>query len=349
MSSKTPPFTIIPILQVRPGMLLAYDQVQWHSGRPAKDTGVNSIALPGVAPQNRHDISKEKAYAGQLTPHSKKRLTKAINLLVAQSLPKTAVNFQTGDEFQFRVNFITLTLPAPQRSVSDKELKKKCLDPWLKTMRYRYRLNSYVWRSERQYNGNIHFHITSDTYLPYDQICNVWNHQLSKFHFIDEFESKNGHRFPNSTDVHSVQKIKNIAAYMVKYMSKDPEEHLKDINRKRKKNGAPLVVPENHPFSKIDGQPRWNDSINGKVWDCSQNLKAKESCALEIDSPCMESINNCRELFPENCSQFEHCWCCFLEEEEMKQVLSAFVAQSYLSYLDRIRSWKNIKNKAGPG
>ncbi len=337
MSVQAAPFDIVPMLQVRPGMLLAYDQVLWHSGRPSRDNDSGNPNSTKPEPPDRHDVNKEKTYAGQLTAHSKKRLTKAINLLVAQALPKTAINFKTGDEFKFRVNFVTLTLPAPQGAVSDKEIKKTCLDNWLKTMRYRHNLNSYVWRAERQFNGNIHFHITTDTYLPYDQICNVWNHQLSKFHFIDEFEAANDHRHPNSTDVHSVQGVKNLAAYMVKYCSKDPEEHLKEVNQKRRAIGDREIIPEDHPWRKIEGQPEWNQPINGKVWDCSQNLKTKETCSIEIDSDAMQCLNFTKDNFPENCSSFDHCWCAFLSEHEMQMVLTARIFNLYQEYLSRIR------------
>lgn len=38
------------------------------------------------------------------------------------------------------------------------------------------------------------------------------------------FKDTFGHTDPNSTDVHAVYKVKNIAAYISKYMSKDADK-----------------------------------------------------------------------------------------------------------------------------
>ena len=112
-------------------------------------------------------------------------------------------------------------------------------------MRRKHRLRSYVWRAEVQQNGNLHFHVISDTYIRYDHIRADWNSCLRDTGLIDKFKAKHGHADANSTDVHAVYKIKDLTAYFTKYMSK-----------KSKKTDR---------------------NIEGKIWDCSANLKTKEN------------------------------------------------------------------------
>lgn len=349
MTAQQP--TIIPTLQVRPNMLLVYNTYEWPNGRPSraesKRTSFNpgdQILLPGsrsnTPAADEPAFKKRSAYSGQLCTHSKKRLQKAINLLVEIAEPKQALNFRTNTYFTFKVNFVTLTLPAPQGSIKDSEIKKKCLDPWLKAMRRRFKLRSYVWRAERQYNGNVHFHITTDTYLPYDNLCNEWNHQLEKTNIMDKHAEKHGHRSPNSTDIHSVQQIDNLAGYMVKYMSKDPAEHLEEINAIRKKAGKKPIEPEKHPFRKIEGQPRWDDPIDGKVWDCSQNLKAKARCETEIDSEAADMLRTIIDSAPDQTKQTDHCFLVFANGRNMANLLSGYVLQLWIDYLEYIRNYE---------
>lgn len=233
-----------PVMQVRPYGLLLYERHEYDF--PQYHYKSENGNLYDVETGEQKEINKN-LYTGQITEYSRKRLKRAINLLVATAEEKEAINFKTGKKFKFKVNFITLTLPAPQKDVTDKQLKKEAFDPFIKRIKRKHNLNNYVWRAERQKNGNLHFHILTDTYIRYDNIRDNWNSCLRKWHFIDDFKEKFGHAKPNSTDVHSIQKIKNVAAYVVKYMSKESEE---------------------------------KDTIEGKIWDCSKPLKHKGNCEL---------------------------------------------------------------------
>ena len=251
MSSQ---YVLVPILQIRPGLLLTYDIID---PRPYREKSLSSI--------NHNDVAKLKTYSGLITKGSAKRLRKAINILISLSEWKEATNFKSGEIFKFKINFITLTLPSNQAPISDNDLKKHCLQPWLKYWRRKTKGMSYVWRAERQRNGNLHFHICTDRYIYYKDIRDYWNNLLDKFHFINSYHDKHSSltfsaylqlypvslkqpmstrrsafdygystnwRSPNSTDVHSIEKIQDLAGYLVKYMAKlDPrsEEHTSEL------------------------------------------------------------------------------------------------------------------------
>lgn len=333
----------IPVVQVRPNMLVIYPYTIWPNGKPNfKRHGLASIVYSKQENQDQNFQGKT-AYSGQLTEHSRKRLQKCINLLVAIAEPKRILPPMVKKAFTFKVNFVTLTLPSAQGVVSDKDIKKTCLDPWIKAMKRKHQLKSYVWRAERQFNGNIHFHITTDTYIPQDDLRNDWNRQLSKFHFIDDFRAKHQYSTPNSTDVHAVWKISNIAGYMVKYMSKDPETHLKEVNAKRLAKGKDLIIPENHEFRSVPGQPSWDTPIDGKVWDCSQNLKAKDRCETEADTEIRQEVN---ELVQKRSLRFvntDHCTIIFAGGFSMETILEGYLLQIYRDYLYRVKNYDTLQ------
>lgn len=244
-----------PVIQVRPWGLLVYERTEWLTSRRKQPK-------PLITEKNHSTLNNStglvKAYTGQMTTSARKKLKRAIQLMVASAEEKEAPNYKTGSTFKFKVNFITLTLPAPQGKITDKQIKKEVLDNFIKRLKRKHKLNSYVWRAEKQKNGNLHFHMITDTWIHYEKIRNDWNSCLQKFNFIDQFELNNGHRNPNSTDVHAVWKVKNLTQYFIKYMSKDEKE----------------------------GQV-----IDGKLWDCSKNLKTKRNCELILENETLAAWN----------------------------------------------------------
>lgn len=329
-----PYYVKYPVLQVRPYGILVYERIEWLlSRRKESKPLVTSI---NRSKQNNED-GTVKGYTGILSPYAKKRLKKAIQLLVASALWKEAPNFKTGGVFKFKVNFITLTLPCPQGDTTDKEIKTQCLDPFIKRMKRKFKLNNYVWRAERQGNGNLHFHLITDCYIHYSKIRNDWNDCINKFGYIDQFESKHKHRNPNSTDVHSVTKIKNLSQYFAKYMAKDEitQEKAKHIPFKSHSYRLPVNSKKKtywKPCKTID-----ECRILGKVWDCSANLKRKDSCEMLLESEAYELYKRVTED-PEVKTKYDPLYSlAFLTDDQFKYYLKGSIRADYESYLSRVR------------
>jgi len=282
----------IPFFQIRPGCILFYDMCysnftgSYHKRECSSGT-----------------VDTNEKYTGKMNSKSRSKLRFAINLLVAQARWKQVENPSTSKLYKFKINFITLTLSASQLSVTDKTIKSQMLEPWLRIMRKNYDLRSYVWRAERQKNGNLHFHITTDTYINYNVIRDVWNDQQSKFHFIRHFQNRNNSIYPNSTDVHSVNNIKNLASYLVKYMVKD-EKGL--------------------------------ESIEGKVWDCSKNLKLKDRVAFEMTLADHQLFNSLIDKFPSQYKHSENCSFLSLSDAQMQKNLPTDYILAYKKWLDGV-------------
>lgn len=180
---------------------------------------------------------------GSISYASKKKLITAIELLYDATNWKESVNKKTGTKWQWKLNLITLTLPAEQM-ITDAELRRNYLNHFLIVLMTKFKCGGYIWRMEPQANGNAHFHIVTDVYFPHDALRYTWNKILSKGHWIDTFRNKYGHSNPNSTDIHSLMQVNNVSRYLAKYMSKDHEgENIR--------------------------------KIEGKMWGCSENLQGK--------------------------------------------------------------------------
>jgi hypothetical protein len=106
-------------------------------------------------------------------------------------------------------------------------------DPWisaqfqklLEGLSLRYKrgkingLKNYVWVSEAQERGNIHFHlVTSTEFISVNYVQNYWNKLINQ-------------QSNNSVDVEFIKEssIRNISGYFAKYMSKS---HTKDFEGK---------------------------------------------------------------------------------------------------------------------
>lgn len=213
--------------------------------------------------QNNHNKYNE------LSQHSRKRLQKSINYMLYMSKLKeisgqkvlckklkTEIEITKGikrnTKIKYQITFITLTLSAIQHN-TDEEIKSKLLNHFLTDLKRQQKVDLYIWKAEKQENGNIHFHILTNKYIPWQWIRSKWNKIQNKkgFEYVNQYSInmqnffKNGFKLfendtrtqakqfeiyeknkkenwtnPNSTDIHAIYKIKNIGAYMSKYMSK---------------------------------------------------------------------------------------------------------------------------------
>lgn len=191
-------------------------------------------------------------YTGELTPGAKKRLTKAIELLVMSSKRREIYNPVSKNMQPFQLSFITLTFSDSNRIIPGKEAHRLCLEPFLQWLRRVHKCYSYVWKAEFQTKERVqlHYHITCDTFIHWEEIRNKWNELQSRAGYMNEYYKEKGHYDANSTDVHSTKHVRKLGRYLIK-----------------------AVVKEMGIVGEM-GKDLQNDfSVNGKVWDCSLNLK----------------------------------------------------------------------------
>jgi len=184
---------------------------------------------------------KTKAYSGKVPNGVKKRINKAVALLILKSPKRYIFNPVTKKRQPFTLNFITLTVSSI-KLISSVEGYHNLLKPFLRKLRiYCNGDVSYIWKCELQERGQIHYHITCNKFVHLDFIKSTWNNLQRKNRYLDHYAKLYKTFTPNSTDVHAVWKVKDIASYLSKYLSK------------------------------VDK----NVALKNKVWDCSNDLKIK--------------------------------------------------------------------------
>lgn len=181
-----------------------------------------------------------KTYSGEVTKGSQKRIRQTVHKLLLLSPKKSFFNTVTNKRETMTINFMTLTIPKGKFSKDSKRAYTLLLKPFIRILKNKYQLTQYIWKAERQKNESIHYHLTTNVFIPYYRIKDEWNNLLAKNEYLTEFNKRYPNKTPNSTDIHKVYKINDIAAYLVKYISKS----------------EPNKLP-----------------IEGKVWDCSSDLK----------------------------------------------------------------------------
>lgn len=274
----------VPHVVVHPDNLCVYSQLYTDSG---------DLYRPG----NMSINTKKYANCHKLSQQSKRKLNKAISYMCHLAPEKKVKGVKYEGYMKFKVSFVTLTLSSQQQH-SDNEIKKTCLAPFLDYMRKVYHAKRFVWKAERQRNGNIHFHILFDVFIPYDKIRYQWNKCQNRLGYIDRYFSNSNncsaiHSFAdsynlvNSTDVHSVKKIRDLKRYLAKYMIKSGNSHKQRVKRnswnlpKHYEKGLITVSHGAKLFLK-------NIVNSGRVWSCSYDLVnisgAVDICAGDLSN-----------------------------------------------------------------
>lgn len=284
MSATTPPFDLIPSVSIHPTSVNVYEQIYWTKGR-TRERKIHNLE------------GSTREHGGKISSHAYRKIKRSIDYLLYLANEKSLPGRTPGSYYGFKVAFITLTLPAPQTH-TDQEIKHHCLNQFLVEIRRRNGVRNYIWRAEKQRNGNIHFHILVDKFIPWEQMRDRWNRICSKLGYLDEFFVRHGHYVPNSTDIHSIRKVRSTREYLLKYCTKDDQHGI----------------------------------ITGQLWGCSESLSHLRGGVDEIDSVVQEEISRvadfCKDrvfqsdyftVYPVSIVQLQELGC-----SELLQIFSAF-------------------------
>lgn len=279
-----------PSISVKPNLFTTY--VSWVDSTPAPRRSTNGLFMP--ISKLTHGLVSKKANA---------RIKNAIDWLLAITRDKELSNVKTSKNYTWRVNFITLTLSSKQMH-SDKIIKEQLLNQFLVEIRKKYGCRNYLWRAEAQANGNIHFHVITDVFIPWRALRTDWNRIQNKLGYVDRFRDKSGKDDPNSTDIHSVAKIKNLSAYLAKYCGKNSKGYVVLATQ------ASPFAPTFAPFKNKSHYPPKNGAkiyrqIHGNLWGLSQQLSKFKSAKDVIDSEIEQEVEFVQREYPELVKWFD--------------------------------------------
>lgn len=290
--------TLIPHASIHPGQINLYHEVQWEPSRPVKyDSSENEL---NNSIKYEHLLTSTRSAEGHVSEIAKRKLKKALNYFLFISSEKTIHLNYSGRKFKFKLAFVTLTLPSTQVH-SDNEIKSKCLNSFLIELKKFYKVHNYIWRAEKQKNGNIHFHLLVDKFIPYQELRDRWNRIINKLGYVDRYREnqinffKDGFRVrsellptwpkdkqlqaykrgsklhwnsPNSTDIHSIRNIQNIKVYISKYLTKQ------ELSNSAAQEQAEKVI-----------------SQGGRIWGCNYELSNITGAQTILDSELKDELD----------------------------------------------------------
>lgn len=217
---------------------------------PAVQVRSHSLVLYAYAcpplPHKRADFVA-KTYTGTVTASTMRRIRCCVDVLLQWSPPKTVWNPITMSPCTFRLTFLTLTISATEL-ICHRAAYRQGLGPMLDWLR-RKGVKHYIWKAELQARGQIHYHITCNQFIRYDEVRNEWNRLQGKAGWLDGFRAKHRHSNPNSTDIHAVSRVQRLDLYLSKYIAKADK----------------------------------TGKIQGKVWGCSSSLAGVKPFSVDRD------------------------------------------------------------------
>ena len=312
-------FVTVPILSVHPNRINLYHEVHWQGLKPRRNP---AVTLKGVS----------KDHCGKISNVARRKINKAIQYLLFLANDKVLPDTAHGKSYAFKLAFITLTLPSEQVH-SDQEIKSLCLNQFLIELRKKWKINNYFWRAEKQKNGNLHFHILVDKFVPWHEMRDVWNRIVNKLGYVDRYRTQmrdfhsggfkvrnellkkweykaqirayqkgkaNDWCSPNSTDIHSINKIKNIEAYLSKYCTKDEQAK----------------------------------GLTGRLWGCNQELSDIPGGKVVVDNEISKALDSLFEKYSPNYYCGEYFTTYFISMDMLRDVDSLPLFKVLASFLN---------------
>lgn len=168
---------------------------------------------------------RKKAYKGKITKKTMRKTSE--NIRAWLNVINEGNKNRKGKKLQ--IVMITLTLSSKQDHEgieTDKYIKSKLLEPFLKWLRSEWNIVHYFWRAEPQANGNIHFHILCDRYIDKEKIQEKWNYLQNKYGLLRDYKKKYKKENPPSTHIRRFSGDSKSINYVCEYLTKNEGERL---------------------------------------------------------------------------------------------------------------------------
>lgn len=223
-------------------------------------------------------ITESNKRQNSLSKKSMSRIKNYVQLLLDTAIEKEIYSIKENKRFKYKIGFCTLTIP-PDFEMNDENIHYKIFKPFLRVLKNKYDLAEYIWKAETQENEKLHYHLTINQWVHWFIINREWRKQIQKHGYNYGTEK----RKRAATEIHSVKKIKNLAAYLCKYLAKNdewkkatPKEIISEYDKKTDEQKKEFIKKEN--------VKQWRKRIpNIKLWDCANSLKGKKLTLRNIE------------------------------------------------------------------
>lgn len=245
------------------------------------------MADPSILAENMREQQKRQ-YSGTMSDGARKRMAKAITIMCQGCRSKWKMNPFTGQLQYHNLTFLTLTIHSPSRNVPAREAYEKMLAPFLRWLREKHNVRTYVWKAELQKRGQLHYHMTFPNMIHLQDVRDKWNSLQREAGYLDEYAKQHGHYNANSIDIVSTKNVKGLARYIVKELVKEIDARRLEISKELEEN----TNADPHEVDTIaDFLLGEETRINGKVWDCSNNLSGKNYFCVPLTKQAIDKID----------------------------------------------------------
>lgn len=210
-----------------------------------------------IVTEKQLDALTKKKFNGQLSVKSQRKI-----IQICQNWDDTLnyinqQNRKKGRKERKQIILLTLTLSDKQKH-DDNWIKRNMLNRFLIKIVREKPDTKYLWKAERQENGNIHFHILLDNYFDKNRVQIWWNliqrdNQYHRAQLINE-----SFLGSPSTRIESLKDVDNSIAYIAKYLQKND-----------------------------DKKP-----ISGRLWGCSSELRKLKDITYNITKDEIKEMAN---------------------------------------------------------
>jgi hypothetical protein len=337
-------FSFVPKLSIRPDKIVWYQEVIKRKLGLPDDIQENILSqkstkiatTPSAVKQPEHNT-----HNFQLSAKAATRIKEKVTWLYELARNKTIVTSSGKIINSFKMNFITLTLPAKQRH-STAEITANCLNQFLIEMKKSVNLENFVWRLEYQKNGNVHYHIATDCFIEFEYCRAVWNRCIGKLGYVEDYHNifsklsfqeynarvnsdgstdikivseryavgkRSAWRMPNTVDCRAVANAKNIAFYISKYITKR----------------EPMKISE-------ETTARDSACSNMRLWFCSRSLSKLDKISFYIEE-CYELAERAIAAMTEFKTMiFDYCKCFYFSTKNQSNECKALFWRLFNDY-----------------
>jgi hypothetical protein len=297
-------YLFMPKICLRPGSVTSYNEVLIRNLERGTLESITRTRTPIIDFDTFEEVKfKRKFHNFKISDQARKNIANKVNWLFLMSKPRYVLTASKKEIFNFKVNFMTLTLPSKQ--VHNTEfITKNCFNQFLTEIRQQFNMENYVWRLEFQGNGNLHYHIVTDTYCDYFTARTIWNRILNKYGYVSAYTEKfskmslseyamntakhekldwnkiaeryaKGNRekwkHPNSIDVEVCTNDKSISKYLSKYFGKgkDANPVCNELDNEANSFGIRLWFCS-RSLSKLDGIKEYTEVCEINFYDVLQ-------------------------------------------------------------------------------
>ena len=332
------------MLSLRPNSLAKFTQY-WRSDTEANELGNTRMSASAmwklIAPDYDYKPLERLFHNFAISPNAHRTIKKKINWLFYLAKPQAVTTPNGKNISNFKIAFLTFTLPSTQRHPTT-VITSELWNHMLTELRRSTGMKNYVWRLEFQKNGNVHYHLVTDTFVKYQHALRIWNRIIEKLDYVSEYQNKmkslsfpkycenykgnikkdfnkvrerynkgtaENWSNPNSVDVKSVKSGQNIGGYIAKYFSKSKESN-------------PVCNPRDNA----------DNSKALRLWFCSQSLSKLKTVTFFIE----ELAFNLYELVKSDNDVFEFTKdfvnCLFFDINKLSQKLANWLNKRLFQY-----------------